>query len=255
MKGKKKEKKEQASEMGFLGHLEELRKRIFYSILGVIAGSAIAWYFNDFIMNNILLRQAIDSGLKLQNLRPFGQLFLYFKVFLTIGVIISFPFILYQIWKFIAPGLYKAERAWVRAITFFTTICFLAGVAFAYFVMIPTMLNFAANFGTKEIANQIDINEYFSFITMIILGAGLLFELPVVTFILSRIGVLTPDFMKKYRRHSIVLILIIAAVITPTPDPVTQLVFAVPLYFLYELSIIISKAASKKYKAAHAQET
>jgi len=120
-------------------------------------------------------------------------------------------------------------------------------VAFSYFVMIPSMLAFAASFGTDQIKNIIDINEYFSFITMILLASGIVFEMPMVSYVLSRVGILTPKFLRKYRRHSIVLILIIAAVITPTPDPISQLIFAAPLFVLYELSIFISYTASKKY--------
>jgi len=116
--------------------------------------------------------------------------------------------------------------------------------------MIPSMLNFAAQFGSEEIKNIIDINEYFSFITMMLLASGLLFEMPMVTFVLSRVGILTPAFMRKYRRHSVVVILILAAVLTPTPDPISQLIFAAPLFILYELSILISKIAEKKYNAS-----
>jgi len=112
--------------------------------------------------------------------------------------------------------------------------------------MIPSMLSFSAQFGSKIIVNNIDVNEYLSFITIIILASGLLFEMPMVVYILSRFGIMTPKFMRKYRRHSIVVILILAAVITPTPDPISQLIFAAPLFVLYELSILISKIAVKK---------
>jgi sec-independent protein translocase protein TatC len=242
-----KEKGKESEDMGFLGHLGELRSRIIWSLVGVIIGAIISGVYINEIMEIILLGPAKDVKLGLQNLRPFGQPFLYFKVVFVVGFILAFPFILYQLWKFVKPGLYPSEKKWVSSITFFTSLCFLSGVAFAYFVMIPSMLNFAAQFGTDQIINMIDVNEYFSFITMMLLAAGLLFEMPMVTYVLSRIGMLTPSFMQKYRRHAIILILILAAVITPTPDPVTQLIFASPLFILYELSIIIARFGMKKH--------
>jgi sec-independent protein translocase protein TatC len=236
--------------MDFMGHLDELRRRIIYSIIGVAAGCVLAGVFIDPLINYILLGPASSANLDLQNLRPFGQAFLYFKVIFVVGIIIAFPFMLYQLWKFISPGLYNHERGWVSTITFFTSMCFMIGVAFAYFVMIPSMLAFAASFGSEKIKNIIDINEYFSFITMMLLASGVLFELPMVSFVLSRVGLLTPQFMRKYRRHAIVVILLLAAILTPTPDPISQLIFAAPLFVLYEFSIFVSKIGVKKYKAA-----
>lgn len=239
--------KEENVDMSFLEHLGDLRNKIIWSVVGLIIGCIIAGIFIEEIVKYILLNPAITYGLKLQNLRPFGQPILYFKLVFIMGFIISFPFMLYQLWRFIAPGLYQNERNWARIITFFTTLCFLTGVAFAYFLMIPTMLNFAAHFGSTDIVNNIDINEYLSFISMIILAAGLLFELPMVIYVLSRFGLLTPKTLRKYRRHSIILILILAAILTPTPDPISQLVFAAPLFVLYEISIFIAKLGEKQY--------
>lgn len=234
------------SEMSFFGHLEELRKRIVWALLGLIIASVAAGFFAQQIMDYILLRPAIIAKVELQNLRPFGQAFLFFKVILVSGVVISMPFTLYQIWKFVAPGLHEHERNWAGKITGFTTLCFLCGVAFAYWVMIPTMLEFSANFGTTSIKNIIDITEYFGFITTTVLGSGLIFELPMISYVLTRVGILTPQWMKQHRRHAIVVILVIAAVLTPSPDPVNQLIFAAPLWVLFEISIIISKFAVKK---------
>lgn len=238
---------ETAEDMGFLDHLGELRKRIMWGLLGLIAGCAVAGYFINEIMDGILLKPAVASGLKLQNLQVFGKPVLYFKVILVSGIVISFPFLLYQIWKFVEPALFNAERNWARVITFFTSLCFLAGVAFAYYVMVPSMLSFSAAFGSDNIQNQIDINEYWSFITLMMLAAGIIFELPMVSFVLSRFGLLTPRFLRKYRRHSIVAILILAAFITPSPDPFNQLIVAGPIYFLYEISILVSAFSVKKY--------
>lgn len=234
------------SEMSFFGHLEELRKRIVWALVGLILGSIVAGFFAQQIMDFILLRPAINAKVELQNLRPFGQAFLFFKVILVSGVIISMPFSLLQIWKFVAPGLHEHERHWAGKITGFTTVCFMSGVAFAYWVMIPTMLDFSASFGTTAIKNIIDITEYFGFITTTILASGLIFELPMISYVLTRVGIITPQWMKKHRRHAIVLILVVAAVLTPSPDPINQLIFAAPLWVLFEISIIISKFAVVK---------
>jgi sec-independent protein translocase protein TatC len=245
----KKEQQKKNEDMGFLGHLGELRKRLLWAFLGIVVGALFAGFYITEIMEFVLLGPAAKVDLNLQNLRPFGQPFLYFKVVFVVGFILAFPFVLFQLWKFIKPGLYVTEKKWVRSITFFTSLCFLSGVAFAYYVMIPSMLNFAANFGTDQIQNIIDINLYFSFITMMLLAAGMLFEMPMISYILARIGMLTPTFMRKYRRHAIIVILILAAIITPTPDPVTQMIFAAPLFVLYELSIIIAKMGLKQHES------
>lgn len=232
-------------EMSFWDHLGELRKRIVYSLVGVIIGSILSGVFIDFIMDKILLKPAFDAHLPLQNLQPFGQPFLYFKTILVCGLIISTPFILYQIWRFVSPGLYDNERKWAGKITFFTSLCFFAGVGFSYYVMVPSMLGFANKFGSTTIQNIIDINAYFGFFIMILLASGIMFEMPMAIFVLTKFGIVNVSFLRKYRRHSIVVILILAAVLTPTPDPITQSIFAAPLLILYEISILIAKYAEK----------
>ena len=242
-----KEEHSEQAEMGFMDHLSELRKRLVYIVLSILFGAAVSGYFIEPIMNGILLKPALDAGLDLQNLRVFGMPMLYFKVVLIAGVIIAIPFILFQLWKFVEPALYKAERGWAKRITFFTTFCFVCGICFAYYVMIPSMLKFSADFGSVNVKNLIDINEYWGFILLMILAAGIFFELPMVSFVLSRFGLLTPRFLRKYRRHAIVVILIIAAILTPSPDPFNQLIVAVPIYVLYEISIIVSAVSIRKY--------
>lgn len=243
------EEAEGFGEMSFFDHLEDMRKRIIYSVISVLIGCIIAGIFINFLMDYILLQPAASANLNLQNLKPFGLPFLYFKVIFVIGFIIGFPLVLYQLWKFIEPGLYDTEKKWASKITAFTSFCFMGGVFFAYFVMLPSMLDFAASFGTKDIRNDIDVNQYFSFITMIMLAAGLLFEMPVVSFILARVGIISPKLMRRYWRHAIIGILILAAVLTPTPDPVSQLIFAAPLFLLYEISIIVARIGQKKQDA------
>lgn len=233
-------------EMTFLEHLEELRWRIIYSLIGIVVGTIIAWIFIDFFIEQVLLVPAKEAHLKLQNLKPFGQLFLYFEVAIIIGLILSFPNVVYQIWKFIAPALKEKEKKYITSIVIFTTFCFLCGVVFAYFVMLPLTLKFAAQFGSPTIENNFAIDEYFSIILSVIIGAGLVFELPMLSFFLSKIGILTPKFMRKYRRHAIVIILILAAILTPGTDPVSQIILAIPLVFLYEISILVSKIFQKK---------
>jgi len=234
-------------EMTFLDHLEELRWRLIYSIIGVVAGTIISWIFVDFLVTDVLLKPAQDNGLQLQNLKPFGQIFLYFQVALIGGVILSLPNLFYQLWKFLSPALRKKERKYILLIVFYSTISFLIGIAFAYFVMIPLAFKFIHQFGTELIKNEFAIDEYVSIIVSVVLAAGVVFELPMISFFLTKLHILTPAFMKKYRKHAIVIIMVLAAFLTPGTDPVSQVVLAVPLVLLYEISIFISKIAMKKH--------
>ena len=237
---------EPEKEMSFLEHLEELRWRIIYSIIGIVIGTIIAWIFVDFLVDVVLLKPAKDSGAALQNLRPFGQLFLYMQIAIMVGIIISIPNIFYQFWQFISPALRKKERSYIFWIVVFSSVCFLAGIAFAYFAMLPLTLKFAAQFGSESIKNEFSIEEYMSIIISVMLAAGLVFELPMISFFLSKLGILKPSFMRKYRKHAIVIIMIASAFLTPGTDPVSQMVLAVPLVVLYEISILISKLSQKK---------
>jgi sec-independent protein translocase protein TatC len=250
---------EPGNEMSFLEHLEELRWRLIKAIIGIALGMILCWVFIDWIMNDVLLRPIVDvnaslhagqAPIRLQNLKPFGQLFMYMQVAIIGGALLSLPNILYQIWAFIAPGLLPRERGTVRAVVAFSSFCFLAGVTFAYFVMLPAALGFFASFGTPTIENNIAITEYMSFIISVMLAAGVVFELPMVSWFLSKLGILTPRFMRKYRRHAIVIIFILAAILTPGTDPVSQVLLAVPLLVLYEISIFISAWASRTRDAA-----
>ena len=236
------------NEMSFLDHLEELRWRIIKAIIGIVVGAVICGIFIDWIMNYFLLAPAMSTSppLVLINLKPYGQLVLYMEVVLVGGIIISVPNIFYQFWKFIEPGLLVSERRYISWIVFFSTFCFLGGVAFAYFVMLPTALKFFAAFGTQAISNNIAVNEYFSFVISVMITAGVVFELPMVSFFLSKVGILTPAFMRKYRKHAVVIILLLAGILTPGPDITSQLLLGVPLFILYEISILISKFAQKK---------
>lgn len=255
--------------MSFLDHLEELRKRLIFVLITAAVGCIIAGVFIDFLVEDVFLepfnveRKLTDTieattasgeivkiakevDYRPQAISPMEKITTYFQIIFIAGIIISFPGILYQVWKFIAPGLYASERKWAFWITVLTSISFLGGVAFAYFVMIPIMMDFLLSFGTENIETQFRIKEYGTFFYTLILAAGILFELPMATFVLARVGILTSKFMRKYRKHSIVVILILAAIITPTPDPFNQMVLAVPLFALYEISVLVAKFAEKQ---------
>ncbi len=234
------------AEMSFLEHLEELRWRIVYSLIGIVIGTILAWIFIEYLVDGILLLPAKKADIHLQNLRPFGQLFLFLQIAFIAGGILSLPNIFYQLWKFISPALKANERKYISLIVTASTLCFLAGIVFAYYVMLPMTLKFAGQFGSSEIENNFAISEYFSIIISVMLGAGVVFELPVLSFILSKIGIITPKLMRKFWRHAIVTILILAAVLTPGTDPIAQIFLAVPLVLLYEISIFVSKIAYKK---------
>jgi sec-independent protein translocase protein TatC len=235
-------------EMSFLDHLEELRWRLIRALAGLIAGVVVCALFSDWIVNTVLLRplQQTTPPLKAINVVPYGQITFYMMVVLVGGLILSMPWILYQVWKFVQPGLLPKERKYISGIVAFTSLCFLSGVAFAYFIFLPFMLQFFATFGTLLIENMIAITEYMSFVLTIILLSGLVFELPMISYFLARFGILTPAFMRHYRRHAIVVILILAAIVTPTTDPLTMGVFALPMIILYEISIFIAAAAKRK---------
>ncbi len=251
-------------EMTFLDHLEELRWRVVKVLIGIVVSTILCWIFIDWIMDQALLLpvknlnanlQPGQQPIHLQNLKPFGQLFLYMQVALAGGIILSLPNVLYQLWAFIAPGLMPKERRHIKSIVFFSTFCFLAGIAFAYFIMLPSALSFFAGFGSTEIANNIAVSEYMNFIISVMLAAGVVFELPMVSWFLSQLGILTPAFMRHYRRHAIVVIFVLAALLTPGTDPVSQVLLAIPLLVLYELSIGISAFAWRGKRKRAAQES
>ena len=241
------EEEHSGAEMTFLEHLEELRWRIIYSLIGLVIGTIICWVFIDFLVDVVLLKPARDAGASLQNLKPFGQLFLYFEIAVIGGVILSIPNIFYQFWKFISPALRQKEKKYVTSIVIFSSLCFLTGIVFAYYGMLPLTLKFATKFGTSAIKNEFAIDEYFNIIISVMLAAGVVFELPMISFFLTKLGILTPKFMIKYRKHAIVIIMVLAAVLTPGTDPVSQIVLAIPLVLLYEISIFISKLSLKKH--------
>jgi sec-independent protein translocase protein TatC len=235
-------------EMTFLDHLEELRMRIVKAIIGLVVAVIICGIFSDRLVNDVILHPSrlTTPPLNIINTVPYGQITFYMMVVLVAGLILSSPWILYQLWKFVQPGLLPKERRYISSIVTFTTLCFLAGVAFAYFIMLPYMLQFFAVFGSNRIQNLISVSEYMSFVLQLVLISGLIFELPMVSYFLARFGMLTPKFMRHYRRHAIVVILFATAVITPTTDPFTMTIFSIPMFILYEMSIWIAAIAERK---------
>jgi sec-independent protein translocase protein TatC len=229
--------------MGFFDHLEELRWRIIKSVIALAITSAVCAIYLNFLVEKILLGPGarLTPPLRLQNTEMMGQVTLSIQVAIFSGLILAVPFILWQFWGFIKPGLYDRERKMAGGVAVATIFSFLIGVAFAYFIMIPASLGFTAGYTFQGVENRFTLSNYFSFILGFILACGVVFEMPMLSYALSRFGIVSPSFLRKYRRHAVVVILIVAAIITPTPDPFNQLLLAVPLYALYEISIFVSK--------------
>ncbi|MCG8343386.1 MAG: twin-arginine translocase subunit TatC [Chlorobiales bacterium] len=239
------------TEMNFIEHLDELRNRLIKSGIALIVVMVLCALFSDTLVNKVLISPLKNSSdtIVLQNLVPYGQISLYLQVIFFSGFILSFPYLVYQIWQFVLPGLKEKERTATRFVISFISLSFFAGIAFGYFIFMPISLKFFAGFGTPLIENNIAIQDYVSFFIGALLTAGLVFELPFISYVLSKIGLLTPAFMRFYRKHAIVTLLILAAVVTPSTDIVTQLVIAIPMILLYEVSIGISGYVNRKNNA------
>jgi sec-independent protein translocase protein TatC len=248
---KQNDTEESKKEMPFLEHLEELRQRILKSLAALIIFSCASFASTNWILNFLTYPNShLAKPAKLIFLKPTAMLMLRMDIALAMGLIASLPVIIYQLWQFIAPGLLPAERKYVIPVILLTCFCFLLGGSFAYFVMIPVVLPFLFSLGTEAIEAAINISDYMSFVLRLILATGLVFELPVVAFFLARLGLITPAFLRKSRKYALVLIFVVAAIITPTPDPVNQTILAVPLYLLYEISIWVTVLAYKKRQEA-----
>lgn len=246
---------EAPAEMNFIEHLDEIRSRIIQSLIALVVVMALCATYVDFLVNEVLIGPLKRSSptLVLQNLVPYGQVSVYFQVVFFSGFILAFPFLVWQIWQFVAPGLHENERKAGRFSILFVSLCFFAGIAFGYFVFLPVSLQFFSGFGSTLIQNNISIQDYISFFIGALLTAGLVFELPFISYILSKIGLLTPAFMRFYRKHAIVVLLMVAALVTPSTDLVTQLIIGVPMILLYEASILISAHVNRKNKALQAK--
>lgn len=254
--------------MAFLDHLEELRWRIIKAIAGIVVFTIGCLFFADWVVDQLLLgptradffvyrRFGLDAvDVVLQNRTITGQFFAYFGTVLATGLILSSPVVIYQFWKFVEPGLYPDEKKGLRFASVFATFFFILGTSFGYLVLTPLALQFFAQFVISEqILNEFDISRYFSMVLTWSFGAGALFELPVVVYFLAKVGIATPKALRKGRKYAVIAILILAAVFTP-PDPMSQLIMAVPLFLLYEFSIglaaFVERGRKRDEKAAAA---
>ncbi len=239
--------------MTFFEHLSELRKRIINSLYAIGIGAFVGVYLSPKVIkfiNEPMLKALHEAGYdsKLYYTHPAGALNLVITLGVYLGVVMASPIVLYQIWLFVAPALYKHERSAVTGFLFSTVFLFLSGIAFGYFITLPYMLKFLVGFqkfgGT--VAPLLSINEYFDLILMVLLGLGLVFELPILIFFLSLFGIVTPKFLWHNFRYAILVIAVLAAIITPTPDAQTMLIFMMPMVLLYFVGIAVSASVVRR---------
>lgn len=226
-------------------HIEELRQRIFKSVIALVVGFLIAWPFKKDIL--LFLEKPLPEDLrgKLIFLSPPEAFFTALKVSFFAGILIALPFVLYQAWKFIEPGLYEHEKKFILPFIFFSLLFFFGGASFAYFVILPFGLKFLLGFMGDLLTPQITVGSYISFVIQMILAFGFVFLLPVVVWLLSKLGVINYRMLENNRKYAILVIFVIAAVLTP-PDIFSQVMMALPLLGLYELSIWIAKITGRE---------
>ena len=257
-------------EMSFLQHLEELRWHIIRSILAIVFFMIVAFIFKSFIFDHIILApknpafftnrmlcklgDLLNTAALCINSKPFniininmsGQLTTHFAVAMVAGLILAFPVILWEFWQFFKPALKPNEAKYAQGTVLAASLLFFTGVLFGYFMLAPLSIHFLSTYEiSPEVTNQINIRSYIGTLTSVCLATGLVFELPILAFFATKIGLITPKFLRKYRKHSIVVIFIIAAIITP-PDVFSQTLVAIPLLILYEVSIFISARVMKQ---------
>lgn len=261
------------NDMSFLDHLEDLRWHLIRATLAVLVAALAAFVAKDFIFNVILFGPkstdfptyrvlcsiATSVGFdgsfcfsefpfRIQSRLVAGQFSAHIWTSITAGFIVSFPYIIYQFWSFLAPGLYAHERKNARLFIFATSFLFFIGVLFGYYIITPLSINFLGSYQVSEVvSNEFDLDSYIGLVRACVLACGLIFELPIIIYFLSKLGLVDPPFLKKNRKYAIVLILILSAVITP-PDVASQIIVAIPVLILYEVSIFISKIVVKREK-------
>ena len=257
-------------DMSFLDHVEELRWHLVRSSFAIMIFATIAFFLKDLIFNQILFAPKDpnfityrffckvsqffgtdglcidDMPFTFQSLAMGEQFSVHIWTSITVGFIIAFPFIIWEFWKFISPGLYENERKNAQSFIIISSFLFFVGVLFGYYVVTPLSVNFLGNYSISDLVERnIKIDSYISLVRSSLLACGLVFELPIVMYFLTKIGLVSPSFLKKYRKHALVLVLILAAVITP-PDIISQIIVAIPILLLYEVSIFISKIVIKR---------
>jgi sec-independent protein translocase protein TatC len=261
--------------MSFLDHLEELRWHLIRSAIAIAIFMVIGFVFHqevfqmlilppskvDFITYRVLCDIGNAVGIEslcvekmnfaLMSREVSGQFMMALTTAAIVGLVVAFPYIFWEVWRFIKPGLKKEEKGAARGAVFYVTLLFFMGVLFGYYVVAPFAINFLVNFQIDEsIINQFDIGSYIGILATLTLACGITFQLPIAIFVLTKIGVVTPLFLRTYRRHSLVVILIVAAVITPSPDAISQILVSIPLYILFEISILVSERVEKAKLAA-----
>lgn len=276
--GEDKNRTRDLGEMSFWDHLTELRKRLIRIIIVVIAMASLAFTQRNIIFDKIILAPKdgdfitykwlcqlgaflhVDSlcmtntHIKLINFNLSGQFMTHMTISLVAGLILSTPYIIWQLWQFIKPALYEKERRYATFAVWIMSGLFLIGVLFSYFFMVPWSLNFLGMYQVSDLVeNQISLSSYVSTVTSVILSVGLVFELPVVVYVLARLGIMPASFLRKNRKYAFVLILILAAIITP-PDVFSQIIVTIPLYSLYEISILVAKRVSPKEEEDEGEE-
>ncbi len=256
--------------MSFWDHLEALRKHIIRSLIAVVVLATIAFLNRKLVFDFIILAPSNsdfityrmlcklghflssnalcvkDMHLQIINIKMSGQFLTHMYISIVAGFILAFPYILWEIWRFVQPALYEKERKYSRGGVLISTGLFLLGVLFSYFLIVPLTVNFLGTYNvSSEVSNRISLNSYISTVVSVTFAVGVVFELPILVYFLTRIGILTPDFMKKNRKYMFVILLILAAIITP-PDMFSQIMVVIPLWGLYEFSIVVSKRVYKK---------
>lgn len=259
---------EKEKNMSFLDHLEELRWRLVRSAIAIVIVAVAIWFFMEWILDNVFLSMrspdfptframcnffgvCVESiPIQMQSTTLTGQFSYAIMMSIMGGMVVSFPFIFYQIWSFVKPGLKQNERGVAKGIVLYVSILFFIGILFGYFIVAPLCVQFFGNFQiSKDINNIFTINSYMSTVLSTVFYSGLLFLLPVVTYIFTKLGVVNSDFLKKYRKHAIVGILILSALITP-PDLISQVIVGIPIVLLYEIGVLVAKRVEKRAKRA-----
>ncbi len=256
-------------EMSFLDHLEALRWHLVRSVIAIIVGAIIIFASKDFVFNQIIFAPRFPDFFTYKFIcsisellcfepapfqiitRDLAEKFLvHFKSSIALGFIIAFPYVFWEVWRFVKPALYERELKAARGIVFVCTLLFLTGVLFGYYIIAPFSISFLAGYQLGDIMATPTLASYMNYMIMFTLPVGLVFELPVVVYFFSRLGIVSPEGMRRKRRLAFVVILIISAIITPTTDAITLLIVTFPLYGLYEVSIIVSGKAQKQYENA-----
>ena len=269
--------KSKETEMSFLDHLEVMRWHLLRSILAVVIMALVAFVFKEIVFDKIILapkephfptnRWLCQLGeilglekicinqnpFSLQTVKMAEQFSMHIIVSLVAGIVIAFPYVFFEIWRFIIPALYDKEKQTANGAVFFTSLLFVLGVGFGYYIISPLSVNFLGNYKVSEsVISAPTLRSYVQTITSVVLASGLVFQLPILIYFLSKVGLVTPDFLKKYRRHSLILIVTLSAIITP-PDVFSQVLVAFPLMVLYEIGIGISKRIMRQQEEAMAE--